>query len=110
MTETEAHDIDKISEALMATVLGVTVRALQGRRARGQIPEGVWMKHGGRIIYSKKRYDEWLESQWTYPQESTYTTGRYGSDSPGKVADVAKRFPIPRHKRASKLHPSFAIR
>lgn len=51
-------DVDKVSEQRMADLLGCTKRALEGRRLRGAIPEGVWMKHGGRIIYSKKRYDE----------------------------------------------------
>ncbi|WP_262500078.1 helix-turn-helix domain-containing protein [Pseudomonas sp. EZ-C24] len=109
--ETQATgDADKITEKLMAELIGCTKRALERRRQDGKIPEGVWMKHGGRIIYSKKRYDEWLESQWIYPQELTSTMARSGSGSCTKVLVEAKPFPIPRHRKASKLHPSFAIR
>ena len=103
-------DVDKVTEQKMADLLGCTKRALEGRRLRGSIPEGVWMKHSGRIIYSKKRYDEWLESQWIYPLASTSTTARSDSDSCGKVLAGVKPFPTPRHKKASRLHPSFAIK
>mgnify|MGYP001760072469 CR=1 FL=1 len=109
--ETEnTGDIDKVTEQRMAEILGCTKRALEGRRQRGSIPEGVWMKHGRRIIYSKRRYDEWLESLWIYPQASMSITDRSGFASPGKVLAEVKPFPTPRHKRASKLHPSFAIK
>ncbi|WP_369991222.1 hypothetical protein [Pseudomonas xanthosomatis] len=109
--ETEGTgDVDKVTEQKMADLLGCTKRALEGRRLRGVIPEGVWMKHGGRIIYSKKRYDEWLESQWIYPLASTSTMAPSGSGSCGKVLAEVKPFPTPRHKKASKLHPSFAIK
>lgn len=67
METANTGDVDKVTEQKMADLLGCTKRALEGRRLRGSIPEGVWMKHSGRIIYSKKRYDEWLESQWIYP-------------------------------------------
>ncbi|UVK80782.1 helix-turn-helix domain-containing protein [Pseudomonas sichuanensis] len=109
--ETESTGgVDKVTEQRMAELLGCTKRALEGRRLRGAIPEGVWMKHGGRIIYSKKRYDEWLESQWIFPQGLTSTTDRSGSGSCGKVLAEVKPFPTPRHRKASKLHPSFAIK
>ncbi len=35
---------DKVSESVMADILGTTRRALQGKRARGVLPEGVWSK------------------------------------------------------------------
>ncbi|WP_258197927.1 hypothetical protein [Pseudomonas capeferrum] len=106
----ESGDVDKVTEKRMADLLGCTKRALEGRRLRGAIPEGVWIKHGGRIIYSKKRYDEWLESQWIYPQGLTSITVHSDSGSCGKVVAEVKPFPTPRHKKASKLHPGFAIR
>ncbi|WP_459205952.1 hypothetical protein ACSMEV_15570 [Pseudomonas sp. MLB6B] len=106
----DSGDVDKVTEQRMADLLGCTKRALEGRRLRAAIPEGVWMKHGGRIIYSKKRYDEWLESQWIYPQGSTFIMDRSDSGSCGKVLAEVKPFPTPRHKKASKLHPSFAIK
>ena len=51
-------DVDKVTEQRMAELLGCTKRALEGRRLRDVLPEGIWIKHHGRIIYSKKRYDE----------------------------------------------------
>lgn len=57
-------DHDKLTEEQFAEFLGTTVAALRTRRFRKQIPEGVWMKLGRETIYSKRRYDEWLESQW----------------------------------------------
>lgn len=103
-------DQDKITEEQMALRLGTTVRALQTRRFRKQIPMGVWNKDGRRIIYSIRRYEEWLESQWICPQGWNSSANRFESVSRGKEAAVVKRSPIPRHKKASQLHPSFAIR
>lgn len=62
-----AEDKDHYSEKEFAELIGTTVRALQARRARGQLPEGVWIKQGRQTIYSKRRYYEWLESQWICP-------------------------------------------
>lgn len=70
---------DKVSEAQMAQILGTTLASLRSKRARKQIPEGVWNTHCGRIIYSIRRYYEWLESQWVCPQEWTSTTDRSAS-------------------------------
>lgn len=56
--------LDKLTEEQMAMLLGTTVKSLQHRRYRGQIPEGVWMKRGKAIYYSIRRYEEWLESVW----------------------------------------------
>ncbi|WP_177324653.1 DUF4224 domain-containing protein [Pseudomonas sp. MOIL14HWK12:I2] len=61
---TELAPTDKLTEMQMADELGTSLKALQHRRYRGQIPEGVWMKHGRTIYYSLQRYDEWLESVW----------------------------------------------
>lgn len=55
---------DKLTERQMAAELGITPRALQGRRYRGQIPEGVWMKAGRTTYYSRLKYEQWLESVW----------------------------------------------
>lgn len=102
-------DVDKVTEQRMADLIGCTKRALETRRLTGTVPQGVWMKHGGRIIYSKRRYDEWLESLWIFPQGSTSITERSGCASPGKVLAEVKPFRTPRHKKASRLHPSYAI-
>lgn len=109
MNSLDNTEIDKVSEQRMAELIGCTKRALEGRRLSGSIPAGVWLKHQGRIIYSKKRYDEWLESLWIYPQELTSTTERSGFASPEKVLAGVKPLPTPRHKRASMLHPSYVI-
>ncbi|CAI8773103.1 HTH_17 domain-containing protein [Pseudomonas soli] len=109
--ETESTgDVDKVTEKRMAELIGCTKRALEHRRQEVKIPEGVWMKHGGRIIYSKKRYDEWLESQWIYPEGSKSSAAPSAYVSHGMVSVDVKRSPIPRHKKGSRLHPSFAIR
>lgn len=55
---------DKVSESMMADILGTTTRALQGRRARGVLPEGVWSKVDGSILYSVKRYEAFLDTHW----------------------------------------------
>lgn len=55
---------DKVSEALMAELMGVTARALQGRRSRGVIPADVWREIDGRVMYSLKRYEQWLDGCW----------------------------------------------
>ena len=108
--EAESGDFDKVTEQRMAELLGCTKRSLEGRRLRSVFPEGVWMKIHGRIMYSKRRYDEWLESQWICPVGSKSSATPSGFVSHGTVSVDAKRSPIPRHKKASRLHPSFAIR
>lgn len=55
---------DKVTEELMAEMMGLTARALQGRRARGVIPGSVWQEVGGRIMYSMRRYEAWLDARW----------------------------------------------
>jgi hypothetical protein len=67
---------DKVSESMMAELLGTTARALQGKRARGITPENIWSKVDGSIMYSLKRYEAFLESQWPadIPVAQTSTT------------------------------------
>ncbi|WP_124310138.1 DUF4224 domain-containing protein [Pseudomonas chlororaphis] len=75
---------DKVSEALMAELIGATSRALQGRRSRGAIPTDIWREVDGRIMYSLKRYDAWLEGHWPPFEESTR---------------LERRKPVPKEKR-----------
>lgn len=111
MVEEDPAEIpDKISEKRMAELLGTTARALQGRRDRGQIPEGVWNKIGRRIIYSRRRYDEWLESQWICPPGWRSEATQSVSVSLGAARGAAKPSRIPRRGRASQLHPVLEIR
>ncbi|WP_234427208.1 hypothetical protein [Pseudomonas veronii] len=82
---------DKVTEKRMAELLGTTTKALQRKRERNIIPAGVWMKIDGRIMYSKWRYDEWLESQWNSQPASSLSGSRSGSGSLGTRSDAAKR-------------------
>ncbi|MBA6130197.1 hypothetical protein H4C46_29130, partial [Pseudomonas juntendi] len=56
---------DKVTEKRMGELVGCTAKALQRKREKGIIPSWVWMKINGRIMYSRRRYDEWIESLWT---------------------------------------------
>ena len=108
--DTNPGDMDKVSEEKMAELLGTTKRALQARRARKQIPEGVWIKNGRQIIYSKRRYDEWLESQWTCPQGWNSTETHCAFGSPAMDAGAAKRSRIPSRRKGSRPHPFLEIK
>ncbi|WP_371319469.1 hypothetical protein [Pseudomonas sp. PDM29] len=109
--ETLPHpEVDKVSEEAMARILGISFRALATRRARKQIPEGVWNKLGNRIMYSRKRYYEWEEAQWICPMELSSSANPSGFVLLGTVPAEAKPSPIPRRRKALKLHPNYAIK
>ena len=55
---------EMLTETQMAAHLGITKRAIQGRRSRGQIPPEVCQKVGSTWFYSLRRYEDWLESLW----------------------------------------------
>ena len=101
---------DKVTEQQMAMILGTTDRALESRRSRNQIPEGVWNRINGRIYYSRSRYEAWQESLWYSPPELSYATIRSVSDSAGTESAAQKPSPSPRRKRALPLHPVYAIK
>ncbi|MDT4871616.1 hypothetical protein FQZ97_1067520 [compost metagenome] len=103
-------DRDKLSEEQFAEYLGTTVRALQTKRFRKQIPEGVWIKQGRQTIYSKRRYDEWLESQWICPPGWKSSENPFASASPGTDNAAAKRSRIPSRRKGSRLHPDCVLR
>ena len=44
----EPFQLDKVPESRMAEIIGTTKRALEGKRDRRVIPEGVWNKIDGR--------------------------------------------------------------
>ncbi|WP_338109819.1 hypothetical protein [Pseudomonas iridis] len=92
---------DKVTEKRMAELLGTTPKALQRKRERNIIPAGVWSKIDGRIMYSKWRYDEWLESQWSCPPELSLSGNRSGSGSPGTRSGTAKRSPSRKAQKES---------
>jgi len=56
-----------LSEPQMATHLGITKKAIQNRRLRGQFPPSVVQKVGSGWIYSIDRYEAWLDSLWPAP-------------------------------------------
>jgi len=106
----ETPALDKVSEEQMAELLDTTVKSLQHRRYRGQIPEGVWMKRGKAIYYSIRRYEEWLESQWICPPASKSTVAPSASGSLGTERGTVKISAFPRRKKGSRLPPSLEIR
>ena len=97
----EIHPFDKVPEAKMAEILGTTARALESKRARGVIPNGVWNKINNRIFYSVRRYEAWLESLWDCPQGLNSLTVQSRSASIKMGGDIAKRLPIPRRPKGS---------
>ncbi|MGF0241208.1 hypothetical protein ACQR3P_18325 [Rhodococcus sp. IEGM1300] len=106
----ETYAFDKVPEERMAMLLGTTKRALEGKRARGIIPEGVWNKIDNRVFYSIRRYEAWQESQWECPRELSSQVNQSESGSRGTAKDAAKLLPIPRRQKASRRQQIFAIR
>lgn len=90
------EEFDKIHEAAMASLIGTTKKALERKRERGIIPRGVWCVIDGRVMYSKRRYNEWLESLWDCPESKS-------SASPSESVSHGK---APRHLGVVKPSPS----
>ncbi|WP_454246922.1 hypothetical protein [Pseudomonas sp. F-14 TE3623] len=105
----QTYQIDKIPEDKMAELVGTTRRALQGKRARGVIPKGVWNTIDSRIYYSLRRYEAWLESQWDCPPELNLLDSPSVFASPGTGNAVAKPSPIPKRRRGLRLPPTYAL-
>ncbi|WP_256676495.1 MULTISPECIES: hypothetical protein [unclassified Pseudomonas] len=106
----EAFQLDKVPEARMAEIIGTTKRALEGKRDRGVIPEGVWNKIDGRIFYSLRRYEAWLESQWACPQELNSLASPFAFGSPGAASDAARLSHTHKHQKGLKRQPIYAIK
>ncbi|MDT3716277.1 hypothetical protein QVM48_22235 [Pseudomonas soli] len=105
-----AYVSDKVPEEKMAELIGTTKRALEGKRSRGVIPEGVWKKIDGRIFYSIRRYEAWLEGSWGYPLESSSSASQSGSVLLGTVSVDPKRSHIPKPSRGSRRQPIYALK
>ncbi len=105
-----SNSTDKLTEKQMATYLGTTHRALQAKRYRNQIPEGVWNLVGRTIYYSKRRYEEWRETQWVCHLELKSETDPYELDSPKGSNAVVKPSHTRQHKLASKPQAVYVIR
>ena len=65
------HPVDKVLECELARLIGTTVTALRRRRDKGVIPPTVYAKIAGRITYSLRRYDEWVD--WYEARQVTVT-------------------------------------
>lgn len=103
-------DIDKVQEEELARLIGTTRIALKRKRERGVIPPGVYATIDGRIMYSIRRYDEWVESQWPSPQELNSSVKVSASASCGTAAGAAKPSRSPRRLKASKQQPVLELR
>lgn len=101
---------DKVTEKQMAEYLGTTYRALQAKRYRNQIPEGIYNIIGRTIYYSIKRYEEWRESQWKCQLELNSGMVQSGSGSPGMAQDVLKPSRIQQTKRGLHKQAVYVIR
>lgn len=101
---------DKVPEKKMAELLEITQRALEGKRVRGVIPEGVWKKVDGRIYYSIRRYEAWLEGSWGYPLESNSSANQSASVLLGTVSVDPKLSHIPKPQRGSRRQPIYALK
>lgn len=109
-TNLDAYPVDKVLEAKLAELVGTTQKALERKRERKVIPEGVWQKLDGRIIYSISRYNEWLESLWTCQPALSASANDSASASPGTRPGGAKRSPTRKPPRASQRQPVCLIK
>lgn len=103
-------EIDKVQEEELARLIGTTRIALKRKRERGVIPPGVYATIDGRIMYSIRRFDAWVESQWPSPQELNSLEKASASASCGTAAGVAKPSPTRRRPKASKPQPVFELK
>jgi hypothetical protein len=105
----ENYQSDFVPEKKMAELVGTTDRALQGKRAKGLIPKGVWNTIDNRVYYSIRRYEAWLESLWVCPPELNLSASPSAFASPGKGNAAAKPSPIPKRQRDLKRQPIYAL-
>ncbi|UZE19614.1 hypothetical protein LOY70_08450 [Pseudomonas sp. B21-054] len=101
---------DKVTEMRMAELVGTTAKALQRKRVRKIILPGVWMKIDGRIMYSKQRYDEWIESLWTRHQGLSSSGLPSEFASPGTRSGAAKRLPSLKPRKTSLLQRTYVLK
>jgi len=108
LPEEDGHD--KVTEKRMAELVGTTAKALQRKRERKIIPQGVWSKIDGRIMYSKRRYDEWIESLWTCQPVLSLSAGQSEFVSPGTRSVAARRSPTLKPRKESLQRRAFVLR
>lgn len=93
--------VDKVLEKRLAELIGTTPKALEHKRLSGIIPHGVWLKEGGRIMYSLERYNIWAENQWLSQMASRPGATNSGSVLLGTVSVEAKKLHISQPRRGS---------
>ncbi|MDT4870745.1 hypothetical protein FQZ97_1058360 [compost metagenome] len=105
-------EIDFVLEDELSRLIGYEPgsRALERKRQRGVIPKGVYAIIDGRITYSIKRYNAWIESQWPSLPESISKTGPSASASCGTAAGVPKSSPTRKRRKASSSPPVLELR
>ena len=96
-----AVQVDKVLEKRLAELIGTTQKALEHKRLSGIIPQGVWLKEGGRITYSLERYNTWAENLWVSQMASNPGVIAFGSVLLGTVSVGASQLPISRPRRGS---------
>jgi len=101
--------IDKVLEEELARLIGTTAPALKRKRQRGIIPAGVYATIDGRIIYSIRRYDEWVESQWPSQTVSKSSETASASASCGTAAGAVKPSPTRKPRKVGKQQPVFVL-
>lgn len=101
---------DHVTEKEFAALYNTTKKALEARRHRGQIPADVWKILHGKVYYSIRRYEAWLESLWSGQQVSSQSETESGSASCGKGSAAAKPSHTRKLRRASKQHPVLELR
>lgn len=84
---------DTVTEKVIAQESGFSVRSLIRKRQRGVLPEGkVWRKEDGRIIYSRRAFDEWHWKSAENTYESRSNTKESESASSGRSKVVRPAF------------------
>lgn len=99
---------DKIHERRLAVLIGTTPKALEHKRREGIIPQGVWLKEHGRIMYSLARYNEWAEKQWVSLIESSPGAKACQSLSPKEVSGETNRL-LQRQTRKGSRRPVISM-
>lgn len=111
-------DHDFVLEDQLSRLIGYPEgsRALEAKRLKGVIPRGVYATIDGRVTYSIKRYNAWMESVW--PREKLMGSQRglnssekaSAFDSPELESAAARPSPSRKPRRASKQPPVLELR
>ncbi|MDB6063318.1 MAG: hypothetical protein JWM78_3421 [Verrucomicrobiaceae bacterium] len=87
----QATSDDWVSLKAFAPRVGFSVRAIESKKQRGQLPEGiVWIKVGGNILLSLNGWNSWVANQARAQLESQSKVIESSSDSHGTASASAK--------------------